>query len=83
MAQPSPVAQLERSAVGLMDVLFQSITSMAPGAVRSPRPSPWCGLRRRRAAALGQHRLRGDALFTAVSIGQLAKHIPAAGSVAT
>ena len=32
VANTQPVQQLERNAVGLIDVLFQSITSMAPGA---------------------------------------------------
>ena len=82
MAEPGPVAQLERNAVGLTDVLFQSITSMAPGAAIAasiPLGAAFAG------GALPTSVFIAfiGMLFTAVSIGQLAKHIPAAGSVAT
>ena len=82
MSEPGPVAQLERNAVGLIDVLFQSITSMAPGAAIAasiPLGAAFAG------GALPLSVLIAwiGFLFTAVSVGQLAKHIPAAGSVAT
>ena len=82
MAEPGPVAQLERNAVGLTDVLFQSITSMAPGAAIAasiPLGAAFAG----GALPLSVFIAFVGMLFTAVSIGQLAKHIPAAGSVAT
>lgn len=82
MSEPGPVAQLERNAVGLTDVLFQSITSMAPGAAIAasiPLGAAFAG----GALPTSVFIAFVGMLFTAVSIGQLAKHIPAAGSVAT
>ena len=82
MTEPGPVAKLERNAVGLTDVLFQSITSMAPGAAIAasiPLGAAFAG----GALPLSVFIAFIGMLFTAVSIGQLAKHIPAAGSVAT
>ena len=82
MSEPGPVAKLERNAVGLTDVLFQSITSMAPGAAIAasiPLGAAFAG----GALPLSVFIAFIGMLFTAVSIGQLAKHIPAAGSVAT
>ena len=82
MATTPTVAPLERNAVGLLDVLFQSITSMAPGAAIAASIPLGAGFA---SGALPLSVLIAfvGILFTAWSIGQLAKHIPAAGSVAT
>ena len=74
--------QLARNAIGLREVVFQSICSMAPGAAIAasiPFGSPLAG----GALPLAVVFAFIGILFTASSIGQLAKHIPAAGSVAT
>jgi amino acid transporter len=74
--------RLERNAIGLREVVFQSICSMAPGAAIAasiPFGSPLAG----GALPLAVIVAFIGILFTASSIGQLAKHIPAAGSVAT
>jgi amino acid transporter len=76
------VAQLERNAVGLREVVFQSICSMAPGAAIAasiPFGSPLAG----GALPLAVVFAFFGIFFTASSIGQLAAHIPSAGSVAT
>src|ERR1700742_1088874 len=73
---------LRRDAIGLREVLFQSITDMAPGAaIAASIPA---------GAALAGGSLPlcvvfalGACLFCAVSIAELAKHLPAAGSLAT
>jgi amino acid transporter len=82
VATTLPAAKLERNAVGLLDVLFQSITAMAPGAAIAASIPLGAGFA---AGALPLAVLIAflGMLFTAWSIGQLAKHIPAAGSVAT
>ena len=74
--------KLESGAIGLREVVFQSICSMAPGAAIAasiPFGSPLAG----GALPLAVVFAFIGILFTASSIGQLAKHIPAAGSVAT
>ena len=74
--------RLERNAIGLREVVFQSICSMAPGAAIAasiPFGSPLAG----GALPLAVIVAFIGILFTASSIGQLAKNIPAAGSVAT
>lgn len=74
--------RLARNAIGLREVVFQSICSMAPGAAIAasiPFGSPLAG----GALPLAVIVAFIGILFTASSIGQLAKHIPAAGSVAT
>ena len=76
------MAQLERNAVGLREVVFQSICSMAPGAAIAasiPFGSPLAG----GALPLAVIFAFFGIFFTASSIGQLAAHIPSAGSVAT
>ncbi len=78
----APVAPLERNAVGLLDVLFQSITSMAPGAAIAAS-IPLGAAFASGALPLSVTLAFVGMLFSAWSIGQLAKHIPAAGSVAT
>ncbi len=82
MSEPGAVLPLERNAVGLMDVLFQSITSMAPGAAIAAS-IPLGAAFAAGALPLSVSIAFVGMLFTAWSIGQLAKHIPAAGSVAT
>lgn len=78
----NPENQLASNAIGLREVVFQSICSMAPGAAIAasiPFGSPLAG----GALPLAVLFAFIGILFTASSIGQLAKHIPAAGSVAT
>ena len=82
VATTPSVAPLERNAVGLLDVLFQSITSMAPGAAIAAS-IPLGAAFASGALPLAVLIAFVGILFTAWSIGQLAKHIPAAGSVAT
>jgi amino acid transporter len=77
-----PPAGLRRDAIGLREVTFQSITDMAPGAaIAASIPA---------GAALAGGSLPLSVvfaliacLFTASSIGELARHMPAAGSLAT
>jgi amino acid transporter len=74
--------QLRREAVGLREVLFQSITAMAPGAAIAasiPAGAAYAGGSLPLAVVLALV----ACLFTAIAIGELARHIPAAGSVAT
>jgi hypothetical protein len=73
---------LARSAIGLREVLFQSITHMAPAAavafsiiVGAPFAAG--------ALPLGVLLALVACLFVASSIGQLAKHLPSAGGFAT
>ena len=82
MSTSEPVQRLARNAIGLREVVFQSICSMAPGAAIAasiPFGSPLAG----GALPLAVIVAFIGILFTASSIGQLATHIPAAGSVAT
>lgn len=82
MSTSNTAPRLERNAIGLREVVFQSICSMAPGAAIAasiPFGSPLAG----GALPLAVIVAFIGILFTASSIGQLAKHIPAAGSVAT
>lgn len=73
---------LRREAVGLREVLFQSVTAMAPGAAIAasiPAGAAYAGGSLPLAVVLALV----ACLFTAIAIGELARHIPAAGSVAT
>ncbi len=73
---------LRRGAIGLREVLFQSITAMAPGAAIAasiPAGAAYAGGSLPLAVVLALV----ACLFTAIAIGELARHIPAAGSVAT
>lgn len=82
MSNSDTTPRLARNAIGLREVVFQSICSMAPGAAIAasiPFGSPLAG----GALPLAVIVAFIGILFTASSIGQLAKHIPAAGSVAT
>src|SRR5215472_9528870 len=73
---------LRRDAIGLREVLFQSITDMAPGAAIAasiPAGVLYAG----GALPLAVVFALVASLFTAWTISQLAKEIPAAGSLAT
>ena len=73
---------LRRDAVGLREVLFQSITDMAPGAAIAasiPAGVAFAG----GALPLAVVFALVACLFSAWSIGQLARELPAAGSMAT
>ncbi len=73
---------LRRDAIGLREVLFQSITDMAPGAAIAasiPAGVAFAG----GALPLAVVFALVASLFTAWTISQLAKEIPAAGSLAT
>ena len=82
MTEPGSATKLARNDIGLPDVLFQSITSMAPAAAIAasiPLGAAFAGGSLPLAVLIAFIGI----LFTAWSIGQLATHIPAAGSVAT
>src|SRR5439155_14070713 len=73
---------LRRNAIGLREVTFQSITDMAPGAAIAasiPAGVAFAG----GALPLSVVFALIACLFCAVSIGLLAREMPAAGSVAT
>ena len=73
---------LRRDAIGLREVLFQSITDMAPGAAIAasiPAGVAFAG----GALPLAVVFALVACLFSAWSIGQLARELPAAGSMAT
>jgi amino acid transporter len=78
---PTPVG-LRKNAIGLREVLFQSVTDMAPGAaIAASIPA---------GAALAGGSLPLSVVFalvacllTASSIAELARHMPTAGSLAT
>ncbi len=75
-------AGLRRDAIGLREVLFQSITDMAPGAAIAasiPFGAGFAG----GALPLAVVFALIASLFTAWAISQLASEIPAAGSMAT
>src|SRR2546422_8458580 len=81
MSSPSPVsavAPLERDAIGLAPVLFQSITHMAPAAAVAFSiifATTYAG----GAAPLAVVFALAACLMVALSIGQLARPLPSAG----
>lgn len=78
----SPGTGLQRNAVGLMSVLFMSVTNMAPGAAVAFSilfAAPYAGGSTPLAVLLGLAVL----MLVAISIGQLAKHLPSAGGLYT
>jgi amino acid transporter len=82
VASPAGGASLERNAIGLTEVLFQSITHMAPAVAVA------LSIGFATAAAGGSTPLAVvlalvACLFTAFSIGELAKHLPSAGGMYT
>ncbi len=75
-------AQLQRNAVGLAPTLFQSITHMAPAAAVAFSiivGAPYAG----GSLPLSVLLALLACLFVAVSIGQLARHLPSAGGLYT
>ena len=82
MADAAARGQLADNAVGLREVLFQSITHMAPGAAVAFSIIVGAGFA---GGALPLSVLLAlvGCLFVAVSIGQLAKHLPSAAGFAT
>jgi amino acid transporter len=75
-------ASLERNAIGLTEVLFQSITHMAPAvatALSIGAATTFAGGNTPLAVVLALV----AALFTAYSIGELARHLPSAGGMYT
>ncbi|MEY9874859.1 amino acid transporter [Streptacidiphilus sp. MAP12-33] len=71
---------LRREAVGLREVLFQSVTSMAPGAAIAasiPAGAAFAG----GSLPLSVLIALVACLFTASCVAELARHLPAAGSV--
>src|SRR5499433_797637 len=82
MAQHTAPVPLRRDAIGLREVLFQSITDMAPGAAIAasiPAGAAFAG----GSLPLAVLFALIACLFCAVSIAELAKRIPSAGSLAT
>jgi hypothetical protein len=80
LAQESP--GLRRGAIGLREVLFQSVTGMAPGAAIAasiPAGAAYAGGSLPLAVVFALI----ACLLTASSIGLLAREMPAAGSLAT
>ena len=74
--------RLEHGAIGLREVMFQSITSMAPAgavALSIAAGATYAG----GALPLSVLLALVGCLLAASSIGQLAKHLPSAGSIYT
>lgn len=73
---------LRRNAVGLVPVLFQSIANMAPAAAVAFSilfAAPYAGGATPLAVLIGL----GLCLLVAITIGQMAKHLPSAGGLYT
>ncbi|GAC1445238.1 MAG: APC family permease [Mycobacteriales bacterium] len=78
---PAPEG-LQRGAIGLREVLFQSVCAMAPGAAIAasvPAGASFAG----GALPLSVLVALVACLLTALAIGELARHLPSSGSVAT
>jgi amino acid transporter len=78
----APSTELAREAIGLREVLFQSITHMAPAAAVAfsiAVGAPFAG----GALPLAVLLALVGCLLVAISMGQLAKHLPSAGSFYT
>ncbi|MEA2609672.1 MAG: hypothetical protein QOJ75_1915 [Chloroflexota bacterium] len=82
MAAPSAATSLERNAIGLPEVLFQSITHMAPAVATALSIGAATGLAGGITPLAVVFALVA-CLFTAYSIGQLAAHLPSAGGMYT
>ena len=82
MASSNGGATLERNAVGLTEVLFQSITHMAP-AVATALSIGFATTLAGGITPLAVVFALVACLFTAYSIGQLAQHLPSAGGMYT
>src|SRR5580692_7838228 len=81
-ARTAPRTSLARHTVGLPGVLFQSVTFMAPGAAVATSLAVAAGFAGG-AAPLSIVLTLIAAVIVASSIGQLAKHLPSAGSIYT
>ena len=86
MTSESPAGRaapgLHRNAVGLVPVLFQSVANMAPAAAVAFSilfAAPYAGGATPLAVLIGL----GLCLLVAVTIGQMAKHLPSAGGLYT
>jgi amino acid transporter len=82
VASTTTGTSLERNAIGLTEVLFQSITHMAPAvatALSIGAATTFAGGLTPLAVVLALI----AALFTAYSIGELARHLPSAGGMYT
>ena len=73
---------LAKNAIGLREVLFQSVTHMAPAAAVA-FSIPAGALYAARALPLATLLALVACMFVAVSIGELAKHLPSAGGFYT
>ncbi|MGH7702921.1 MAG: amino acid permease, partial [Gemmatimonadales bacterium] len=82
MATTSVEASLERDAVGLPEVLFQSITHMAPAVAVALSIGAATGFAGGNTPLAVVFALVA-ALLTAYSIGELARHLPSAGGMYT
>jgi amino acid transporter len=82
MASSTQDQSLERNAIGLTEVLFQSITHMAP-AVATALSIGAATLFAGGITPLAVVFALVAALFTAYSIGELARHLPSAGGMYT
>ena len=71
------------NAIGLTEVLFQSITHMAPAVATALSIGAATTLRRRQHARSRWSSRSIAALFTAYSIGELARYLPSAGGMYT
>ena len=71
---------LRRNAVGLPDVIFTSVTTMAPAAGAAFSITVGA-LFAGGALSAGVVIALAGCLFTALSIGQMAKHLPTAGGI--
>jgi amino acid transporter len=78
----TPGDSLQRNAIGLTEVLFQSITHMAPAVAVALSIGAATGFAGR-LTPLAVVLAMVACLFTAYSIGQLAKHLPSAGGMYT
>ena len=82
MASTTGESGLERNAIGLTEVLFQSITHMAPAvatALSIGAATSFAGGNTPLAVVLAMIAV----LFTAFSMGELARHLPSAGGMYT
>src|SRR4029453_3270863 len=83
MAQNGPSQRLAPEAIGLREVLFQSITHMAPAAAVAFSIIVGANFAAGALPLSVVRALVGCLLVAAVSIGQLARRLPSAGGFAT
>jgi len=82
MAEARAGEQLERGAIGLSEVLFQSITHMAPAVAVALSIGAATGFAGGNTPLAVVFALIAS-LFTAFSVGELARHLPSAGGMYT